>query len=75
MDLVYEVGAELRRVFGFGSGVRVVYSRVEEFSEPEPGPRVVELDLPRQVVEGLKRLGVVRLYRFQWEVAKTVLDG
>jgi len=75
MDLISEVDAELRRVFGFGSGVRVIYSRVEEFSEPEPGPHVDELDLPRQVVEGLKRLGVERLYRFQWEAAKAVLDG
>ncbi len=59
----------------FHDVARIIYSRREEIGDPEPGPFVDELDLPEQIINSLKRRGIYRLYKFQWEALKSILDG
>ncbi len=55
--------------------VKPAYIRKEEVGEPEPGPPIDDLDLPYLLKETLKARGIRRLYRFQWEAIKSILDG
>ncbi|WP_276814661.1 DEAD/DEAH box helicase [Desulfurococcus amylolyticus] len=71
--LVNEVDEELRSRYP-ESGVAVIYERVEETREPEPGPSIEELDLPGEVARILHRRGIRRLYRFQYEAYRHILN-
>ncbi|MCX8185429.1 MAG: DEAD/DEAH box helicase [Sulfolobales archaeon] len=55
--------------------VGVIYERIEEYGEPELGPSILDLGLPDTAVRVLLKRGIERLYRFQYEVFKYVLDG
>ncbi|MEM4224446.1 MAG: DEAD/DEAH box helicase [Desulfurococcaceae archaeon] len=57
------------------SRVHVVYERIEEVYEPEEGPCVYDIDLPRPLVEVLEKRGIRNLYKFQFEAYKRVLNG
>ncbi len=59
----------------FHGVVRIVYSRREEVGEPEKGPYIGEAGFPKQLVDALKKRGIHRLYKFQWEAIKSILDG
>ncbi len=59
----------------FHGVARIVYSRREETVEPEKGPSIEEAGLPKPLVDALHRRGIKRLYRFQWEAIKSILDG
>ncbi len=59
----------------FGELVRIVYIRKEEIGEPEPGPNIEDLDIPDFLKQNLLLRGIRRLYRFQWEAIKYILDG
>ncbi len=55
-------------------GIKYVY--VEETGDPEPGPYVEDLEeIPLKVREALIRRGIKRLYKFQWEAIRKILDG
>jgi DEAD/DEAH box helicase domain-containing protein len=58
-----------------GLGVQVVYERVEETREPEPGPSIDELSLPEPLKVALEKRGVKRLYKFQYDAYKRILNG
>ncbi len=72
--LVGELDEALWANYG-DAGAGVVYERVEEYGEPEPGPDVRDLGLPDVVEKVLLKRGIERLYRFQYEAYKHVLDG
>ena len=57
------------------SNVSVLYERVEETSEPEPGPSIHELDLPELLLMVLEKRGIKRLYKFQYEAYRRILNG
>ncbi|MEM3511201.1 MAG: DEAD/DEAH box helicase [Candidatus Jordarchaeales archaeon] len=46
-----------------------------EASEPSKGVKVEESGLAPQLVQALKKLGIERLYRFQEEAIRRILDG
>ncbi len=59
-----------------GGGVHIVHVYHEETGDPEPGPYVADLtDIPEPVREALLKRGIKRLYRFQWEAVRKILDG
>lgn len=72
--LVREVDAELKSMYP-GSGASVIYERVEETGEPEPGPSIRDIGLPDPIVKALLRKGIERLYRFQYEAYRHILNG
>ncbi|MEM4717344.1 MAG: DEAD/DEAH box helicase [Desulfurococcaceae archaeon] len=55
--------------------VRVLYEKIEESMEPEQGPLIYELDLPEPLIRVLERRGINRLYRFQYDAYKHILNG
>ena len=55
--------------------VRVIYEKVEDVGEPEPGPSIREIGLPDRLVGILEKRGIERLYKFQYEAYKYILDG
>ncbi len=55
--------------------VGIIHVYKEKTGEPEPGPFIDELDLPDPLKETLRRRGISRLYKFQWEAFKSILDG
>lgn len=59
----------------YGGQVRIIYVKKEEIGEPEPGPFVEELDIPGFLIHNLLSRGIKRLYKFQWEAIKSILDG
>ncbi|NPA98249.1 MAG: DEAD/DEAH box helicase [Crenarchaeota archaeon] len=72
--LLEELSILIKRAWsGAGAGIRHVY--VEETGEPEPGPGIEDLDLPEPVIEALRNRGIRRLYRFQYEAIKKIMDG
>jgi len=71
--LVREIDSELKA--RYSGNVSVIYERIEETREPEPGPFVHDLELPDEVVRALIRRGIRRLYRFQYEAYKHILNG
>jgi DEAD/DEAH box helicase domain-containing protein len=64
----------LARVCGIRE-VGVIYERVETTGEPEPGPDIYSLDLPEPLVRVLERRGIRRLYRFQHDAYREILNG
>ncbi|MCS7099113.1 MAG: DEAD/DEAH box helicase, partial [Sulfolobales archaeon] len=72
--LVLELDEVLHESYG-DAGVGVIYEKIEEYGEPEPGPSVLELGLPDAVVKALLKRGISRLYKFQYEVFEHVLSG
>ncbi len=73
-QLVEELDEALRAKY-WDAEARVVYERVEEYGEPEPGPDVRDLGLPEVIERALLKRGIRRLYRFQHEAFRHVLDG
>lgn len=59
----------------WGNVVDIVYVYREETGDPEKGPFIEEIDLPEPAVKYLKARGITRLYRFQWDAIKSVLEG
>ncbi|RLF24054.1 MAG: hypothetical protein DRN15_03940 [Thermoprotei archaeon] len=55
-------------------GHKLVHLRVEKPKIPELGPYVDELPLRDEVREALKRNGIVRLFKFQWEAIEKILN-
>lgn len=72
--LVAEVNDELAARYP-ESGVSILYEKVEETGEPEPGPSIWDVDLPAEVLGVLERRGIKRLYKFQYEAYKRILNG
>lgn len=56
------------------SETRVIYERVEESGEPEPGPSIHDIELPELLVKVLEKRGIQRLYKFQYEAYRHVLN-
>ncbi|MEM1611790.1 MAG: DEAD/DEAH box helicase [Desulfurococcaceae archaeon] len=57
------------------SGASVIYEKVEETEEPEPGPSIYEIGLQEQLIKVLEKRGIQRLYRFQYDAYRHILDG
>lgn len=57
------------------SRVGVIYEKVEEWGEPEPGPSIYDIGLPDPIVRVLEKRGVRNLYRFQFEAFKHIVEG
>lgn len=57
------------------SGVSVVYERIEDISEPELGSSIHDIGLPDILVNVLEKRNIQRLYRFQYESYKRILNG
>ncbi|MCC6010896.1 MAG: DEAD/DEAH box helicase [Desulfurococcaceae archaeon] len=55
--------------------VGVIYERVEMTGEPEPGPDIYSLDLPGPLIRVLEKRGIRRLYRFQYDAYREILNG
>jgi len=72
--LIEELDRALEENYG-DVGARVVYERIEEYGEPEPGPAVQDLGLSEAVVRILLKRGIRRLYKFQFEAYKHTLNG
>lgn len=68
----HEIAGFLERRMGEG---RLVYARLEEHPDPEPGPSLEEAGLPGFLAERLKARGIRRLYRFQWEAYLSISSG
>ena len=64
----------VRGVVAKGGG-RLIYYYPEVSDEPSPGPRVDEIPVPREVAGSLARLGISRLYEFQWRAFKEISEG
>ncbi|MEM0056947.1 MAG: DEAD/DEAH box helicase [Candidatus Geothermarchaeota archaeon] len=56
-------------------GVRVIYEKIEESGDPDEGPSVYEIGLPNSLITVLEKRGIRRLYKFQYEAYKRILDG
>ncbi len=54
---------------------KIVYIHTEHPSVPDYGCELEALDLPREIIEGLKRRGITRLYKFQEEAYRKILEG
>lgn len=57
------------------TGVSVVYEKIEETRDPEPGPSIYEVDLPESLIKVLEKRGISRLYKYQYEAYRYILDG
>ena len=57
------------------SAVGVIYEKIEEAAEPEEGPSIYSVDIPEQLLKVLEKRGISRLYKFQYEAYKHILDG
>lgn len=55
--------------------VGIVHVYLERYGDPEPGPYVDETDLPDKLKEILRNNGIRRLYKFQWEAYKKIIEG
>ncbi|MEZ0394581.1 MAG: DEAD/DEAH box helicase [Desulfurococcaceae archaeon] len=69
------VPAIAERLSALARGASIVHVEEELFEDPEPGPRVEELGLPRELERSLLRAGIERLYRFQYEAFKAISEG
>lgn len=56
-------------------GGRIAFTYREDHGEPEPGPSVDEAGLPKKLVDSLKRYGIARLYRYQYEALEAFRRG
>jgi DEAD/DEAH box helicase domain-containing protein len=54
---------------------RITYVYEEVVGEPEPGPRIEDLDLPEPLINALHKRGIDKLYRFQYEAYKHILNN
>ncbi len=57
------------------SGVRVIYEKIEERGEPEEGPDIYSIDLPEPLIRVLEKRGIRKLYKFQFEAYRRILNG
>lgn len=55
--------------------VGITYTYIEEVGDPESGPLIENTDLPDRLKEILYRRGIKRLYRFQWDAYRKILDN
>ncbi|WFO76407.1 DEAD/DEAH box helicase [Desulfurococcaceae archaeon MEX13E-LK6-19] len=55
--------------------VDIIHVYREETGEPEKGPFIEETGFPEPVINYLKSRGINRLYKFQWDAIKSILDG
>ncbi|WP_084019945.1 DEAD/DEAH box helicase [Vulcanisaeta thermophila] len=53
----------------------ILYVNEEKPVEVRMGPSVGELGLPKQLVDVLVSMGVERLYEFQWESYRSIVNG
>ena len=59
-----------------GGGVAIRHVYLEESGEPEPGPGIDDIEeIPETLKESLKKRGITRLYQFQYEALKKIMDG
>ncbi|MET1160803.1 MAG: DEAD/DEAH box helicase [Thermoprotei archaeon] len=72
--VVLEVNSRLREVLR-SRYAGIVYTHIEEYGDPEPGPSIYDIGLPDPLVKVLEKNGIKRLYKFQWEAFKKILDG
>ncbi|MEM2025546.1 MAG: DEAD/DEAH box helicase, partial [Desulfurococcaceae archaeon] len=72
--LTVELNEYLLRMYS-AHDTRVVYERIDKYSEPELGPYVEDLDLPNTLLEVLEKRGIRRLYRFQYEAYRNIIGG
>lgn len=57
------------------SNSRVVYEKIEEAIEPENGPSIYEVGFPDELIRALEKRNIRRLYRFQYEACREILNG
>ncbi len=55
--------------------INIIYVHKEETGEPEYGPHIEDTGLPELVVKFLKSRGINRLYKFQWDAIKAILNN
>ncbi|WP_243678002.1 DEAD/DEAH box helicase [Vulcanisaeta distributa] len=66
-DFIGELGSDRARI--------ILYVHEDKPSEPNYGPSVESLDLPRELINRLRDLGIDRLYDFQWESYQSIING
>ncbi|NPA23768.1 MAG: DEAD/DEAH box helicase [Crenarchaeota archaeon] len=76
LKIFREVSADsFLRELSSDSARSIVYIYVEHPVEPEYGPPVEEACLPRGLVELLKRRGIERFLKYQWEAYQHIVKG
>ncbi|ABN70584.1 DEAD/DEAH box helicase domain protein [Staphylothermus marinus F1] len=73
-QLILSIDNDLRDLIK-ARDIGVIYVYREETGEPEPGPSIEDIDLPEPLLEALKKRGIRRLYRFQYDAYKSILNG
>lgn len=73
-QLINELNDELGRVYALNNA-KVIYEKIDEVKEPEPGPSIYEIELSPDIVRKLEKKGITRLYRFQYDAYRKILDG
>ncbi|MCE4599185.1 MAG: DEAD/DEAH box helicase [Desulfurococcales archaeon] len=66
--------AELDMLARRGGG-RLAYKHVEEYGDPEFGPYIDDAGLESRLVEALRRIGIERLYKFQYDALQAYRRG
>ncbi|MEM0279359.1 DEAD/DEAH box helicase [Metallosphaera sp.] len=57
----------------FGAQIAHVYT--ETALDPEIGPPLDDTNLDKRIVNGLEKLGIQRLYKYQYEAISSILNG
>ncbi len=71
----YNQYVELVRALASRQKGRIIHVHVERHGDPEPGPSVDEAGLPDPLSNALKRYGIERLHKFQFEALKAYREG
>jgi DEAD/DEAH box helicase domain-containing protein len=66
-DFIAELGSDRARL--------VLYVHEDKPTEITYGPTIDSLDIPKELISRLRELGIERLYDFQWEAYKSIING
>ncbi|MGC8606792.1 MAG: DEAD/DEAH box helicase [Vulcanisaeta sp.] len=66
-EFIGELGSDRARI--------ILYVHEDKPSEPSYGPSIDSLDLPRELTNRLKGIGIDRLYDFQWQAYQAIING
>jgi DEAD/DEAH box helicase domain-containing protein len=66
-DFIAELGSDRARM--------ILYVHEDKPAEITYGPAVDALDLPREFINKLREFGIERLYSFQWEAYRSIING
>nr|WP_306305628.1 DEAD/DEAH box helicase [Metallosphaera hakonensis] len=54
-------------------GANIAHVYTETALDPEMGPSVADLNLDPRIVNGLRNVGIERLYKYQWDTINSIL--